>query len=87
MVQSKYEFLVDVLQTGLDVLGMVPVVGEFADGVNVGIHLGRRNYTEAAMSTAAMVPFLGIAATLGKFGRKIGKLEKLSRSIQVRPRI
>ena len=82
VVQSKYEFLVDVLQTGLDVLGMVPVVGEFADGANVGIYLIRGNYTDATLSAAAMVPFLGIAATLGKFGRKIGKLEKV---VQVNP--
>ncbi len=62
--------VLDAVQFGLDIAGMVPVIGEAADAVNAGIHLGRGNFAEAGMSVAGMIPFAGIAATLGKFGKK-----------------
>ncbi len=77
VIQSGSESWWDGFQTGLDVVGMVPVFGEFADGLNVGIHLVRGNYAEAALSSASMVPFLGIAPTVGKVGRKLGLLETI----------
>ncbi len=72
--QSRWEFVLDCVQTGLDVVGMVPVVGEVADGINVGIHAYRGNYTEAALSAAAMVPWMGAGVTAAKFTRNIGKV-------------
>jgi hypothetical protein len=72
--QSRSDFIWDCVQTGLDVVGMVPVVGEVADGINVGIHVYRGNYTEAAMSAAAMVPWVGAGVTAAKFTRKLGKI-------------
>ncbi len=72
--QSRSNYILDWVQTGLDVVGMVPVVGEVADGINVGIHVYRGNYTEAAVSAAAMVPWMGAGVTAAKFTRKLGKV-------------
>jgi RHS repeat-associated protein len=73
---------IDKIQTGLDVVGMVPVVGEAADLVNAGIYAARGDYTSAALSAAAMVPFAGAAATGAKLVNKavgaIRKTEKLA---------
>ncbi len=60
----------DVLQTGLDIIGLVPGLGEIADGINGLISLARGDYAGAALSFAAMIPFAGWAATAGKFGRR-----------------
>lgn len=59
----------DGLQLGLDAVGLVPGLGEVADGVNGLIALARGDKTGAALSFAAMVPFAGWAATGGKFVR------------------
>jgi hypothetical protein len=58
------------LQIGLDVLGLIPGLGEIADGINGLISLARGDYAGAALSFAAMIPFAGWAATAGKFGRR-----------------
>ena len=63
----------DSLQTGLDVVGLIPGLGEIADCINGCISLARGNYGDAALSFAAMVPFAGAAATVGKIGKKITK--------------
>ncbi len=63
----------DYLQTGLDVAGLVPVLGEAADATNAGIHVCRGNYGEAATSMAAMIPVGGQAVTVGKFANKAVK--------------
>lgn len=56
--------------TALDVVGLVPIVGEVADGVNALWYLAEGDYTNAALSGAAMVPFAGWVATGGKLGVK-----------------
>lgn len=61
----------DKLQTGLDIVGMVPIVGEVADLANAGISLARGDYEGAALSMAAMVPIAGNAAGAVKIGRRI----------------
>lgn len=53
---------------------MIPVVGEAADLINVGISAARGDYVGAALSLAAMVPFAGWAATGAKAARKTAKL-------------
>lgn len=58
------------LQTGLDVVGLVPVLGEVADGANALIYLAQGDYVNAGLSGAAMVPFLGWGATGAKLGMK-----------------
>ena len=60
----------DVVQVGLDIVGLIPGLGEIADGLNGLISLARGDYAGAALSLAAMIPFAGWAATAGKFGRR-----------------
>ncbi|MCG7537923.1 RHS repeat-associated core domain-containing protein [Pseudoalteromonas sp. OOF1S-7] len=63
----------DTIQAGLDVAGMVPILGEIADFANAGISVVRGDYEGAALSTAAMVPFVGNAAGAAKIARSADK--------------
>lgn len=60
----------DIGHTALDVAGMVPVIGEAADLANAGWYAAEGDYTNAALSAAAAVPFAGNAATAAKWGKK-----------------
>ena len=62
----------DVVQTGLDIAGMVPAVGNIADLANAGISVARGNYGEAALNLAAAVPGVGQAVTAAKLAAKAG---------------
>jgi len=63
----------DALQLGLDIVGLVPGLGEIADGANALIYLARGDYANAALSAAAMIPIGGQAATATKLGIKAAK--------------
>gem|GEM_PF-2117952 len=63
-------------QTVLDVAGMIPVIGEVADLANAGIYAARGDYTNAALSAAAAIPFVGWAAGGAKLAMKGAKLIK-----------
>lgn len=54
----------------LDIIGLIPVFGEVADGANALIYLAEGDTVNAALSAAAMVPGLGMAATGAKFGKR-----------------
>jgi hypothetical protein len=54
----------------LDIGGLVPVVGEVADGVNAGIYLVEGDKLNAGLSAAAMIPIAGWGATGAKVGVK-----------------
>lgn len=55
---------------GLDVLGLVPLVGNIADGANAAWYGAEGDYANAALSAAAAIPGAGYAA----FGAKmVGK--------------
>jgi hypothetical protein len=70
----------DRLQTGLDYAGLIPGVGEFADGTNALIYLARGQWGNAGLSAAAMVPFLGWGATGAKVAtRNIDDLVEAAR--------
>ena len=60
----------DVVHTGLDIVGLIPGVGEVADGANALIYLAEGDKVNAAISAAAMVPGAGMAATGAKLGKK-----------------
>ncbi|MFK1438125.1 hypothetical protein ACIU0H_31405 [Pseudomonas aeruginosa] len=62
----------DDLQTTLDVIGLIPGVGEFADIANAGISLARGDYAGAALSLLSAIPFAGWLGTAGKAARKAG---------------
>ena len=61
------------VQTGLDAVGLIPFWGEIADGLNALIYLGRGDRLNAGLSAGAMIPFVGWAATSGKFANKARK--------------
>ncbi|MGH3921276.1 MAG: RHS repeat-associated core domain-containing protein, partial [Pseudonocardiaceae bacterium] len=54
----------------LDVIGLIPVVGEVADLANAAWYTAEGDYTMAALSAAAAIPFAGWAATGAKVGIK-----------------
>ncbi len=66
----------DVAQIGLDIVGLIPVVGEVADGANALIYTARGDYVNAALSTAAMLPIIGTGATGTKYINKALKFTK-----------
>ena len=53
----------------LDGVGLIPVIGEAADGVGAAWYLAEGNYTDAAIGAAAMIPFAGWGATGAKILR------------------
>ena len=67
-------FLLDGTQFVLDILGLIPGVGELADAVNGLIYLARGDLLNAGLSFAACIPFAGWAATGGKIVGKIAKV-------------
>jgi hypothetical protein len=54
----------------LDLVGLVPLVGEAADGINAAWYAAEGDYANAALSAAATIPGLGVTATLAKHLRK-----------------
>lgn len=62
--------IVNGVQTALDVAGLVPGLGEVADLANAGISLVRGDMVGAGLSLAACIPFVGSAATAGKYLKK-----------------
>lgn len=62
--------LLNTLQVGLDLAGLIPVVGEVADGLNGIIYAARGDKLNASLSFAAMIPVAGNAATAGKWINK-----------------
>ena len=59
--------LSDIGHTVLDVAGMVPVIGEAADGVNAAWYLAEGDKFNAALSAASMIPLAGNVATGAKW--------------------
>jgi RHS repeat-associated protein len=56
---------------GLDVVGLVPLVGEIADGINGTWYLAEGDYANAALSYTSMVPLYGYGASVVKGGKYI----------------
>ena len=70
---TTWEKWADATQTALDVVGLIPGVGEIADCLNGVISLARGDYAGAALSFVAMIPFIGSGATITKQARKVSK--------------
>jgi hypothetical protein len=68
--EGEEDYWLDDLQLGLNIAGLVPVIGEVADAANALLSLGRGDYIGAALSAAAMLPVGGQAATAAKLGMK-----------------
>lgn len=56
----------DIGHLTLDVFGMVPVIGNAADGINAAWYMSEGKYLDAALSSIALIPGIGQAATLAK---------------------
>ncbi|GED57625.1 contractile injection system protein, VgrG/Pvc8 family [Brevibacillus formosus] len=74
--ESGWGGFLDGVQLALDVVGLIPGLGEIADLANAGISLARGDYAGAALSLAACIPFAGWAATGAKLGAKAHKALK-----------
>ncbi len=55
----------------LDAVGLVPLVGDLADGANAGWYLAEGDISNAGLSAVGLIPVLGEAVILEKFGRKV----------------
>ena len=78
--RSFWSKALDGIQTGLDIVGLVPGVGEIADGANALISLGRGDVAGATLSAASMLPIVGDA--IGK-GGKIARLGKANNTSKI----
>ena len=68
------------LSPGLDVVGLIPGLGEIADGINAVIYYARGDKVNGMLSLAAMAPIGGQAATAAKFARKAVKFTDAAKS-------
>ncbi|MEK3980645.1 T7SS effector LXG polymorphic toxin [Psychrobacillus sp. FSL K6-2836] len=71
--KPKENKFLDSLQFGLDIAGLIPVVGEIADGANGLIYTARGDALNATLSFSAMIPVVGMASTGGKLAVKGSK--------------
>lgn len=73
------EQILDGVQIGLDVIGLIPGIGELADIGNAGVSFVRGDHAGAALSLAAAIPFAGWFATAGKIGKRATDLSGASK--------
>ena len=66
-----WEAMRDVVHTGLDIFGLVPVLGEAADLTNGLLYTLEGDYLNAGFSAAAAVPIVGASSTISKYSLKI----------------
>ena len=66
----------------LDGLGMVPVIGEAADLTNCAAYAGEGKTTDAVLSCAGAVPFLGWGATIFKWVRNADHVKDSGRGVE-----
>ena len=79
--QGAWSSVSGAVHTGLDVAGMIPVVGNAADLVNAGIYAAEGDVINAGVSLAGALPG-GQAATGARLAMKGGK--RLSNKLQKR---
>lgn len=72
------EQVLDGIQLGLDVVGLIPVVGEVADIASAAVSLVRGDYVGAGLSLLSAIPFVGYAGTAGKAARYGAKMAEAS---------
>jgi len=68
---APFTNILGAVHTGLDVLGLVPGIGEIADGLNAGIYAIEGDATNAGLSLASMIPVGGSAASITRLAREI----------------
>lgn len=70
--------VLDGIQLGLDVVGLIPVFGEIADLANAGVSAARGDYVGAGLSLLSAIPFVGYLGTAGKATRYGAKMAEAS---------
>ena len=78
---AVYESAVTDPHVWLDGIGLIPLVGEWADAVNAGLYLIEGDYTNAGISTAALIPFIGSLGPARRVADDLGG--ELIQSVQV----
>lgn len=61
----------EVGHTALDVAGLIPGVGEIADGINALWYAAEGDWVNAALSAAGMIPALGAGVIAAKYANKV----------------
>jgi RHS repeat-associated protein len=69
------------VQGGLDVAGMIPGLGIIPDILHAGISTGRGNWADAGLSAVAAIPILGQVSTGAKWAKKGAKIYKGAKSV------
>ena len=75
-ITSEFDAFLDKVQVVLDVVGVIPVLGDVADGLNAVISLCRGNYLEALICLVAILPMGDLLKGL-KFADKAKDILKL----------
>lgn len=87
---SDFENFLNKFQSGLDILGFIPVIGDIADGINVFISLARGDIKGAFINALSIFPFgdaakafkyMGKTSDVLKFGSKSVDMEKATLKI------
>jgi hypothetical protein len=71
IVKSFFISMWDGVHNALDIAGLIPGVGEIADGTNGLIYLAEGDRVNAGISAASMIPFAGWGVTAGKAAKKV----------------
>lgn len=76
----KEAFSIKNIHFGLDAIGLVPVIGEFADGVNAIVYITEGDFKSAFLSGISIVPVVGDASGKGvKYLKKVDDVIDLSK--------
>jgi hypothetical protein len=67
--------------TILDVLGLIPVIGDPADAVSAAWYSAEGDWVDAGLSAASLIPFAGDALGAGKLLGKAGRLAELLKMV------
>jgi RHS repeat-associated protein len=73
LLRASWSVSLNNLHTGLDLIGLIPALGEPADLTNGVLYSLSGNGTDATLSFAAAVPFAGYAATTTKWAKNVLK--------------
>ncbi|WP_250675736.1 polymorphic toxin-type HINT domain-containing protein [Paraclostridium ghonii] len=76
-ITNELDVFLNKVQVGLDVIGLVPLVGDICDGINGVISLARGDIPGATISFVAMIPFIGDSVKGLKYMDKASDLLKL----------
>ena len=67
--------------TILDVLGLIPVIGDPADAVSAAWYSAEGDWVDAGLSAASLIPFAGDALGAGKLIGRAGRLAELLKMV------